>query len=102
MAMSLILFTTGNMNTPGDSGMTMFGTNPNHQGQNSNLGAAVHSSSSTFPSRISELLNGFLAFFALFRGGRHPYLKPYIKVMNDLVSGIDDDIEEVNPEFNMS
>jgi hypothetical protein len=50
----------------------------------------------TLKLHTSELLNGFLAFFALFRGGRHPYLQPYIKIMSTITSLFDGEDPEGN------
>ncbi|KAH8691542.1 hypothetical protein BGW36DRAFT_363872 [Talaromyces proteolyticus] len=89
VAMSLVRFATGQINETGSD------TNQGLQRQNAGPKNAAVLSSSVSPSHTRELLNGFLAFFALFRGGRHPYLQPYIKVMSTITPVLDaEDLEE--------
>jgi hypothetical protein len=58
----------------------MSGTPPEEDSSSTRSGA----NAGVLLSSAKEMLNGYLALFASFRRGKHPFLKPYMRLLGDV------------------
>lgn len=60
-------------------------TSPDTSGTPRELGSPIASSNLGLGlDGAEEMLNGYLALFASFRRGKHPFLKPYMRLLGNI------------------